>query len=69
MTDQIEETIRKFALQNAVFFKGTANPKAVVESTPPLLSTIAFICLLPFFCDCCLLYSLILRASLLIRKE
>lgn len=30
MTDQIEETIRKFALQNAVFFKGTANPKAVV---------------------------------------
>ncbi len=30
MTDQIEDTIRKFALQNAVFFKGTANPKAVV---------------------------------------
>lgn len=30
MTYQIEETIRKFALQNAVFFKGTANPKAVV---------------------------------------
>lgn len=30
MSDQIEETIRKFALQNAVFFKGTANPKAVV---------------------------------------
>ena len=29
MTDQIEETIRKFALQNAVFFKGTANPKAL----------------------------------------
>lgn len=30
MTDQTEETIRKFALQNAVFFKGRANPKAVV---------------------------------------
>lgn len=30
MSDQIEDTIRKFALQNAVFFKGTANPKAVV---------------------------------------
>ena len=30
MSDQIEVTIRKFALQNAVFFKGTANPKAVV---------------------------------------
>ena len=30
MSDQIEETIRKFALQNAIFFKGKANPKAVV---------------------------------------
>ncbi|MDO5853891.1 MAG: glutamate--tRNA ligase [Thermoplasmata archaeon] len=30
MAEQIEETIRKFALQNAVFFKGKANPKAVV---------------------------------------
>ena len=30
MSDEIEQTIRKFALQNAVFFKGTANPKAVV---------------------------------------
>ncbi len=30
MTDQTEDTIRKFALQNAVFFKGKANPKAVV---------------------------------------
>ena len=30
MSDQIEDTIRKFALQNAVFFKGKANPKAVV---------------------------------------
>jgi len=30
MTDQIEETIKKYALQNAVFFKGKANPKAVV---------------------------------------
>jgi glutamyl-tRNA synthetase len=28
--DQIEHTIRKYALQNAIFFKGTANPKAVV---------------------------------------
>ena len=28
--DQISETIRKYALQNAVFFKGKANPKAVV---------------------------------------
>lgn len=28
--EQIEDTIRKFALQNAIFFKGTANPKAVV---------------------------------------
>ena len=28
--DSIEDTIRKFALQNAIFFKGTANPKAVV---------------------------------------
>ena len=27
---EIEETIRKYALQNAVFFKGKANPKAVV---------------------------------------
>lgn len=30
MSEEIEATIRKFALQNAVFFKGTANPKAVV---------------------------------------
>ena len=30
MSDEIEDTIRKFALQNAVFFKGKANPKAVV---------------------------------------
>lgn len=28
--ESIEQTIRKFALQNAIFFKGTANPKAVV---------------------------------------
>ncbi len=28
--EPIEDTIRKFALQNAIFFKGTANPKAVV---------------------------------------
>ncbi len=28
--ESVEDTIRKFALQNAVFFKGTANPKAVV---------------------------------------
>lgn len=28
--DNIETLIRKYALQNAVFFKGTANPKAVV---------------------------------------
>ena len=34
MSDQIEDTIRKFALQNAVFFKGKANPKAVVGSGP-----------------------------------
>ena len=30
MTDPVEATIRKYALQNAVFFKGTANPKSVV---------------------------------------
>ncbi|MBR6038574.1 MAG: glutamate--tRNA ligase [Candidatus Methanomethylophilaceae archaeon] len=30
MSEEIEGTIRKFALQNAVFFKGKANPKAVV---------------------------------------
>jgi glutamyl-tRNA synthetase len=30
MSDSVEETIRKYALQNAVFYKGTANPKAVV---------------------------------------
>ncbi len=30
MTNNIEDTIRKYALQNAVFFKGAANPKAVV---------------------------------------
>lgn len=28
--EPIEDTIRKFALQNAIFFKGKANPKAVV---------------------------------------
>ncbi|MDR0523760.1 MAG: glutamate--tRNA ligase [Candidatus Methanoplasma sp.] len=28
--DQIEDVIRKYALQNAVFFKGRANPKAVM---------------------------------------
>ena len=28
--DNIEDLIRKLALQNAIFFKGTANPKAVV---------------------------------------
>ena len=28
--DHVEALIRKYALQNAVFFKGTANPKAVV---------------------------------------
>lgn len=30
MSVNIEETIRNYALQNAVFFKGKANPKAVV---------------------------------------
>ena len=30
MSDPIEDTIRKYALQNAVFFKGTANPKSIV---------------------------------------
>ena len=30
MAEQMEETVRKYALQNAVFFKGKANPKAVV---------------------------------------
>ncbi|MDR2866419.1 MAG: glutamate--tRNA ligase [Methanomassiliicoccaceae archaeon] len=30
MSDHIRDTVRKYALQNAVFFKGTANPKAVV---------------------------------------
>lgn len=30
MQDGIEFTIRKYALQNAVFFKGKANPKAIV---------------------------------------
>ncbi|MDR0778931.1 MAG: glutamate--tRNA ligase [Methanomassiliicoccaceae archaeon] len=30
MSDPVQDTIRKYALQNAVFFKGTANPKAVV---------------------------------------
>ncbi|MDR0790956.1 MAG: glutamate--tRNA ligase, partial [Methanomassiliicoccaceae archaeon] len=30
MSDKFQDTIRKYALQNAVFFKGTANPKAVV---------------------------------------
>lgn len=29
-TDPLETTIRKYALQNAIFFKGKANPKAVV---------------------------------------
>ena len=28
--DNIESLIRKYALQNAVFFNGTANPKAIV---------------------------------------
>ena len=30
MSDSIEDAVRKYALQNAVFFKGKANPKAVV---------------------------------------
>lgn len=30
MSDDIEVLIRKYALQNAVFFKGKANPKAIV---------------------------------------
>ena len=30
MSDPIYDAVRKYALQNAVFFKGTANPKAVV---------------------------------------
>ena len=30
MSDQVRETIRKYALQNAVFFKSKANPKAVI---------------------------------------
>ena len=30
MSANIEETIRNYALQNAVFFKGKANPKAIV---------------------------------------
>ena len=30
MADDIADVIRKYALQNAVFFKGTANPKAIV---------------------------------------
>jgi len=30
MSDPVQEVIRKYALQNAVFFKGTANPKSVV---------------------------------------
>ena len=30
MSVNIEDTIRNYALQNAVFFKGKANPKAVV---------------------------------------
>ncbi|MCL2143334.1 MAG: glutamate--tRNA ligase [Methanomassiliicoccaceae archaeon] len=30
MSDPIQDSIRKYALQNAVFFKGTANPKSVV---------------------------------------
>ncbi len=30
MSDDVEATIRKYALQNAVFYKGKANPKAVV---------------------------------------
>lgn len=45
MSDQIEDTIRKFALQNAIFFKGTANPKAVVGKVlggcPELRSKVA----------------------------
>ena len=31
MSDQIEDTIRKFALQNAIFFKGKANPRPLSE--------------------------------------
>jgi len=30
MSASLDELIRKYALQNAVFFKGTANPKAIV---------------------------------------
>ncbi|MCL2786160.1 MAG: glutamate--tRNA ligase [Methanomassiliicoccaceae archaeon] len=30
MSDPVQDTIRKYALQNAVFFKGAADPKAVV---------------------------------------
>ena len=30
MADNVESLIRKYALQNAVFFKGKANPKAIV---------------------------------------
>ena len=30
MSDPVHDVIRKYALQNAVFFKGTANPKSVV---------------------------------------
>ncbi|MCQ2069723.1 MAG: glutamate--tRNA ligase family protein, partial [archaeon] len=30
MSEPIEDTIRTLALQNAVFFKGKANPKAIV---------------------------------------
>ena len=30
MSEPIEDIIRKLALQNAVFFKGKANPKAIV---------------------------------------
>ncbi|MDR0198464.1 MAG: glutamate--tRNA ligase [Methanomassiliicoccaceae archaeon] len=30
MSDPMYDAVRKYALQNAVFFKGTANPKAVV---------------------------------------
>ena len=30
MADNVESLIRKYALQNAVFFKGRANPKAIV---------------------------------------
>lgn len=43
--DQTEETIRKYALQNAIFFKGKANPKSVIGKVlgecPELRSKVA----------------------------